>query len=108
MTYPLTFTRVNTITNPGISVKNTANKLANDKYKWTIFIQAPEAILNNVKCVEYTLDPSFPNPIQTIMTRGTSDKAFPLSATGWGAFTVYIKVIFNDGSVQSLSHYLEF
>ena len=35
-----------------------------------VFIQAPPAVLSQIKCVEYTLHPTFPNPVRQVCDRG--------------------------------------
>ena len=92
-----------------IRADNTAVNAGNGRWDWTVFIQADEAALSEVKSVEYTLHPTFANPIRNVTDRGTDrQKAFPLSANGWGTFEVAIKVIFKDGRAKYLRHHLRF
>jgi transcription initiation factor IIF auxiliary subunit len=92
-----------------ISAANTSRYLGERQWSWTVFIKAPPAVLNEVKCVEYTLHPTFPNPVQTVCVRGSNDQqAFPLTASGWGTFDVRIKVLLKSGKSILLSHNLTF
>jgi transcription initiation factor IIF auxiliary subunit len=91
-----------------ISTDNTSHYMGNDEWEWTVFITASSNLLNEIKCVQYTLHSTFPNPNREICERGKSTQAFPLTATGWGTFEIPIKVIFKDGRVQSLKHTLKF
>ncbi len=54
--------------------------------------------------MEYTLHPTFPNPVRTVRDRTTK---FRLDTRGWGVFTIYVKVVAKDGSAVMLSHALE-
>jgi hypothetical protein len=58
--------------------------------------------------VEYTLHPTFPNPVQRV-DRG-SDPRFPFgfTATGWGIFEVRIKIVFKNTQVRYMTHMLQF
>jgi transcription initiation factor IIF auxiliary subunit len=92
----------------GIRLDNVATKLGDSYWEWTAFIRAPDKVLREVKCVEYHLHPTFPNPVREVCHRGTSTRAFPLTATGWGTFNLKARVYFSDGSVEELTHYLKF
>jgi transcription initiation factor IIF auxiliary subunit len=91
-----------------ISAANTARQLRPDLWEWTVFITGPNEALGQVRCVEYTLHPSFPNPVKTICERGAAERAFPLSANGWGIFSIGIRIILRDGRVQNLTYTLRF
>lgn len=95
---------------PGLSLSpsNTSYYLGNGQWKWTIFIDAPEKAIEDIRCVEYTLHPSFPNPVREVCDRGTGPHAFALSAIGWGVFKISIRVIHNNGKIHLLKHMLTF
>ena len=95
--------------NMPIITDNTATKRKNSKtWDWTVFVLGPEYVLDQVDYVEYTLHPSFRSPQQIVRNRGTGSRAFPLSESGWGVFTIKIRVFFKNGHVQYLSHLLRF
>jgi len=77
-------------------------------WDWTIFINAPEDVLGKIEYVEYTLHPTFPDPIRIVNQRSSGPYAFPLTTSGWGTFTVKIKVYYKDGTFQRLAHSLVF
>lgn len=53
--------------------------------------------LDKIKYVQYTLHPTFPNPIRVVCERGPNDQEpFALHGDGWGEFDVGVKVIFVD------------
>jgi transcription initiation factor IIF auxiliary subunit len=89
-----------------IRADNTAKEVRPDWWNWTVFIQGPDDVLDQVKCVEYTLHPTFLNPVRDVCERGTGP-AFALSANGWGTFQIRIRVFLKDGRVQELTHKLK-
>jgi uncharacterized caspase-like protein len=76
-----------------------------DRWDWTVFIDADPETLSLIRCVEYTLYKDFPDPIRTVCN---ATNKFALSSNGWGTFTIEIRVFMNDGTQRSLSHYLKF
>jgi len=91
-----------------IAADNSVVRLGERLWQWTIFIKAPEKLLDEVQYVEYTLHPSYKDSVVTVYERATGSRAFPLTRTAWGTFRVYIKVVMRDGSTRQLSHYLKF
>jgi transcription initiation factor IIF auxiliary subunit len=92
-----------------ISADNTARDLGNGRWYWTVFIKPPPDILDQIESVEYTLHPTFANPVQRVYDKGRDpNQAFPFSAAGWGVFTIKIRVFTKDGQYQDLTHYLHF
>jgi pYEATS domain-containing protein involved in immunity len=91
-----------------LSASNVSTYLGNSRWSWTIFLTGPKEVLNTVSYVEYTLHPTFPNPVQRVDR--TTDPRYPfgLTATGWGTFTVGVKVVLKNGQVRQLTHMLEF
>ena len=88
---------------------NTSRKLDRNRWEWTVFIQSDETTLAQVACVEYTLHSTFPEPVQRICQRGEDpEQAFPLTATGWGTFTIGVQVIFKNSEILYLEHPLFF
>ncbi len=88
-----------------ISIKNTSSPIGNARWQWTVYLDAPPATLEKIKCVEYHLHPTFPNPLQVVCERG-QQQPFALNGSGWGEFNVAVKVQFLDGRVQSYDHWL--
>jgi transcription initiation factor IIF auxiliary subunit len=46
--------------------------------------------------------------VRTISERGLGPYAFPLTASGWGTFTVKVMVFYKDGTYQDMTHNLVF
>jgi hypothetical protein len=73
-------------------------------FAWRVFIKEDGAVLDTISCVEYTLHPTFPNPIQRRCNAGDQ---FGLAARGWGEFTILLKVEWKDGKVTTQSYMLD-
>ncbi len=79
-------------------------------WQWTAYIVTTEkAIFDKIKEVVYHLHPTFsPSDIKVEEEdKGTYDKGFPLTGSGWGTFTIRASVYIDD-SVMELEHYLVF
>jgi len=74
-----------------------------DWWEWSVWIEGTEQELDDIKSVEYTLHPTFPNPVRRIEDRASK---FRLKTAGWGGFTIYARVLHNDGSTTPLEHEL--
>lgn len=91
-----------------IETRNVAKKVGKRLWRWTVFIRAPQDALELIQCVEYTLHPTFPDPVQEVCQMGTVEQPFALTAQGWGTFAIGVRVFLNDGSVKELAHQLRF
>ena len=87
---------------------NTSKYLGSDSWEWTVFLTGSAETLAKVREVEYTLHPTFSNPVQRVTRIGNASTPFGLTATGWGTFTVRIVVTFADGRTERLAHPLTF
>lgn len=75
-----------------------------DWWKWSVWIEAPEAELNEIEKVVWQLHPTFPNPVRECTNRGEN---FRLATAGWGTFRVHAEVFKTNGQRLKLSHELE-
>jgi serralysin len=74
-------------------------------YKWTISITGPTNVTQRVRSVRYLLHPTF----SPFIVEGNANKpGFPLTRTGWGAFTVRSIITLDNGEIISRSHRLRF
>lgn len=87
-------------------VKNTASYVGAGRWNWTIFVEADSRTLQQIKCVEYHLHPTFPNPVRKVCNQ--PETKFAYSTNGWGTFTVKVHILFEDGHKQVLEHPLVF
>ena len=86
-----------------VRVENTAEYMDSGRYEWTVFLVAENPVLETIDYVEYTLHPSFPNPVRISHDRDTN---FAISSSGWGESNVYIKIVFRDGRKMHTKHKL--
>jgi transcription initiation factor IIF auxiliary subunit len=74
-------------------------------YRWMIFIDEPDEVLNTIDSVDYLLHPTFPNPQVNVSDRSTK---FAYETVGWGMFTVYVTVYFKSGEAEETRYTLNF
>jgi transcription initiation factor IIF auxiliary subunit len=74
-------------------------------WEWCIFIDEDDYVVRKLKQVEYTLHPTFPDPIRTV---ADITHRFALYSSGWGQFTANIEVLLNDNSTINQSHFIAF
>ena len=89
-----------------ITIKNSSSFVGNGRWQWLIYIEGTPAELDNVKCVEYRLHPTFPHPIQEVCERGRGEP-FALRGNGWGEFEVEVRITFMDRRKQLYKHWLK-
>ena len=73
-------------------------------WKWAVWIEGSDEALNEVKYVEWTLHPTFPNPVRKIKDRS---QKFKLETGGWGVFPIHARVWTRDGRSIKLKHDLK-
>ena len=91
-----------------LRVRNTAQYVTGGRWDWTIYIEASAAELDRIRCVDYTLHPTFPNPKRQVCALGNRQQPFALKSNGWGTFEVAVAVRYKNGSVRQLKHMLDF
>lgn len=75
-----------------------------DWWEWSVWVDASDDEINKIKFVEYTLHPTFPNPVRIIKNRQTK---FRLETAGWGIFTIYAQAVLQNGEKVNMEHELE-
>jgi transcription initiation factor IIF auxiliary subunit len=65
-------------------------------FKWKVFMDEPDDVLDQVRLIEYKLHPTFPKPIRKSTDRGSK---FALETEGWGNFWLGIAVHLKSGEV---------
>ena len=86
-----------------LRIEQGSNYKGNDWWKWWVTIEGPDAELDQVDHVIYTLHPTFPKPVRIVKNR---QNKFHLASEGWGTFTMYAKIVNKDGTSKILEHYL--
>jgi len=75
-----------------------------DWWMWAVWVEGRDEALDLIDFVEWTLHPTFPNPIRKIRDRASK---FRLETGGWGVFQIVARVQMKDGHQTKLRHYLE-
>jgi transcription initiation factor IIF auxiliary subunit len=89
-----------------VRVDNSAEPLPNMKrgsYSWwerSIYLTGPEAVLDRIRCVKYTLHPTFSEPVQIVCDLASGPQEFSLTRRGCGTFLVQVELIMRDDSAQ--------
>jgi len=73
------------------------------RWNWSVWIDGPDAELDQVESVEWTLHPTFPHPVVLVTQRQSK---FRLDQNGWGEFEIKANVKAKDGRQQHLTHRL--
>src|SRR5262245_25262815 len=73
-----------------------------DWWRWSVWLEGPDAELDMVKEVIYTLHSTFRNPVRRIKDRNTK---FRLSTAGWGVFRIFAEVRFRSPDYEELYLY---
>lgn len=74
-----------------------------DWWRWAVWIDGSEEALDRIDYVEWTLHPTFPDPIRKASNR--SEK-FRIETGGWGVFQIRALARAKDGSSIRLKHQL--
>lgn len=88
-----------------MKIHQTSSKISDNRWKWSISLQASQEELDSVEKVIYHLHPTFPNPV---VERTNRSDNFELKSSGWGTFVVRIEVHFKDKHTEELRHRLVF
>src|SRR5262249_46420170 len=62
-----------------------------------VFVDNDREVVEEIRSVEYTLHPTFQDPVRLITEK---ENRFALFSSGWGGFTVKTRVSFQDGSEE--------
>jgi hypothetical protein len=73
------------------------------RWRWAVWIEGAEADLDAIDHVEYTLHPTFRNPLREVRGRRTK---FRLRSSGWGEFEINAQLFMKNGDVVHLRHWL--
>ena len=74
-----------------------------DWWKWAVWIEGSDEALDQVDYVEWTLHPTFPDPVRRVNNRA---EKFRLETGGWGVFQIGARVQTKSGDSFRLRHHL--
>jgi hypothetical protein len=86
-----------------IDLKQTSTYRGNDWWDWSVWIEAPATVLDQIEYVDYGLHPTFPDRVQR---RTNRDEKFRLDSSGWGEFMIDVHAERQDGSSFKTKHWL--
>lgn len=78
--------------------------VGNGRWEWTVAIRAEPATLREIFCVEYSLEPSFPQPVRRVCSPGKARAPFATRGAAWGNTRIDIQVFMRNGTVLQLQH----
>lgn len=73
-------------------------------YDWCVFVDEDKAAIDEIKAIEYILHPTFANPVRVVEDKYSK---FSLFSSGWGVFTLKIRITFNDRSKYEMEYSLK-
>jgi hypothetical protein len=80
-----------------------SKKYDDDWYDWCVFVDEGSDVINTIKSIEYALHPSFPDPVRLVVNKASK---FALFSSGWGGFSIKIRINYENGSLFSTSYSL--
>jgi hypothetical protein len=86
-----------------IQVKQDSNYRGNSWWNWSVWLDGTDEELGQIEYVEYTLHPTFPQPVHRIANLETG---FQLKTSGWGSFMISLEIKYKDGGSKKLTHWL--
>jgi transcription initiation factor IIF auxiliary subunit len=86
-----------------LEIKQWEHFEGDDWWKWAVWIEGTDEALDQIEYVEWTLHPSFPNPVRRVTNRA---EKFRIDSGGWGVFTIHARVEKKDRNSVRLRHYL--
>lgn len=88
-----------------MKIHQTSSRVSENRWKWSISLEASPEKLDTVDKVIYHLHPTFPKPT---VERTNRSENFEFTAHGWGTFVVQIEIHYKDGRVDKMRHRLVF
>jgi hypothetical protein len=86
-----------------LGIQQAASYAQDGRWNWSVWIDGPDAELDQVESVEWVLHPTFTPPIVLVKERRSK---FRLDTSGWGEFEINAHVTTGDGHRQHLKHWL--
>jgi hypothetical protein len=86
-----------------VEVKQTSDYRGNDSWDWSVWIEAPVQLLDQIEYVEYALHNTFPEPVRRVTNRA---EKFRLDSSGWGEFMIRVEMKNRNGERLRRQHWL--
>ena len=85
-------------------IKQSEKYEGEDWWNWAVWIEASDEALDRIDFVEWTLHPTFSNPVRKVHDR---TRKFRIETGGWGVFRIFARVQMKDGGGAKLHHDLK-
>ena len=86
-----------------IEMRQSSEYVGHNRWNWSIWIDAPATVMNDIEYVDYKLHSSYTDPLRR---RTNRDENFRLSGNGWGEFTITAEIKPQDGKAFTKRHWL--
>lgn len=86
-----------------IGLRQSSEYMGQNWWNWSLWIDAPPSVLNDIEYVNYKLHSTFPDPVQH---RTNSQQKFLLESSGWGEFTINAEIKPKNGKKFTKRHFL--
>jgi transcription initiation factor IIF auxiliary subunit len=86
-----------------LEIKQWEHYEGDDWWKWAVWVEGTDDVLDQVNFVEWMLHPTFPNPVRNVRNR---EEKFRIDTGGWGVFPIRANVYLKDGNLVRLQHEL--
>lgn len=86
-----------------IDVHQNSEYVRRNWWNWSVWIEAPSTVLNDIESVDYKLHSTFAEPVQH---RTNRQEKFLLESSGWGEFTINAEIKLKNGKALTKRHWL--
>lgn len=86
-----------------IDVQQSSEYVRRNWWNWSVWIEAPSTVLNDIEYVDYKLHSTFSDPVQH---RTNPQEKFLLESSGWGEFAINVEIKLKNGKAVTKRHWL--
>lgn len=86
-----------------LRVQQSSEYVRRNWWNWSVWIEAPSTVLDDIEYVDYMLHSSFKNPLRRHTNR---HEKFMLKSAGWGEFMIVVVVKPKNGNAFARNHFL--
>ena len=86
-----------------IDMKQSSEYMGNNWWKWSVWVDAPANVLNDIESVTYKLHSTFADNVRQ---QTNAAEKFRLSSEGWGEFTIHADIKPRTGHKITKRHWL--
>ncbi len=86
-----------------IDLRQSSEYMGQNWWNWSLWIDAPPSVLNDIEYVNYKLHSTFPDPVQQ---RTNAQDKFLFESAGWGEFTINAEIKPKNGKAFTKRHWL--